>query len=244
VIPQTVVAFVFFLLLVAPGASYELLRERRQPVITETAFREAARVALYSAWFSLLACGVIALLRIKFRTGLFDPGAYNNNHKAYLATYLTATIWTVVLEVLIALGLAFLTDLFFVAKLDSKLRAKLPKSINKAISPYIQKHGIWLHLFKDLEWRSRDEIPQLSIRLSDGTKIVGYLAMFTPYDTFEKAEIAIKRGEGDSGRILLHDRTKPGQEKLLPISDDVVWVRVEDISFIKVKYKEIPLSEP
>jgi hypothetical protein len=245
VIPQTVVAFVFFLLLVAPGVTYELLYERRRPAVSETAFREAARIALYSFWFSFVACGIIALLRLAFPTGLFDPVAFHSDSKSYLKSYFTAIVWTVALEVLIALVLVFITDLFIVANLHVKLLVHLPPSVQKAISPYIRKHGIWWHFFEDAAWRKESTIPRLNIRLSDGTKIVGFLAMFTPYNTFDKTEIAITRGQGENGRMQLLDRKAPAAEQeFKTINDDVVWIRVEDISYLRVKYDDVPPPEP
>ena len=244
-IPQTVVAFVFFLLLVAPGVTYELLYERRRPAITETAFREAARIALYSFWFSFVACGIIALLRLIFPAVLVDPVAYNNDNKSYLKLHFTAIVWTVALEVIIALGLVFITDLIVVAKLHLKLLRHLPASVQRSISPFIRKHGIWWHLFEDEFWRKGDKVPRLHVRLSDGSKIVGFLAMFTPYDTFDKTEIAITRGQGQNGRMQLLDRTAPIEEqKFKPINDDVIWVRVDDISYLRVKYNDIAPAEP
>lgn len=49
--PQTMGALAAFLALVAPGIVFELRRERRRARRAETAFREAARVALGSLAF-------------------------------------------------------------------------------------------------------------------------------------------------------------------------------------------------
>lgn len=244
-IPQTVVAFFFFLLLVAPGVCYELLSERRRPSINETAFREAARVALYSFGFSFSACVIIALLRIQFPTALFDPAAYSHDSKTYLKTFFTAVIWTVVIEVFIAFALVLITDLIFVTKLHSKLSRRLPKWVRKAVSSSgLRKPGIWWQLFEYGDWRNKNTIPQLSIRLSDGSRMSGYLAMYTTYNKFENAEIAITKGIGEDIKMRMldqkesdpNDATTDRKPKELP--DDVVWVRGEDISYIKVKYKK------
>lgn len=243
-IPQTIVGFFFFLLLVAPGVRYELLREQRRPAINETAFREAARVALYSFGFSFSACAIIALLRIKFRTALFDPAAYNHDNKTYLNTFYTAMIWTVVIEVLIAFALVYILDLIFATKLQLRLLNCLPKPIQRAMSPAIQKHGLWWELFENKFWRKDGKVPLLRIRLSGGSRIAGFLAGYTTYDKLENAEIAITKGEGEGTQMLMLDRTDSDEndatlgKQAKPIPEDVVWVRGEDISYIKVQYAD------
>ncbi|WP_373122358.1 DUF6338 family protein [Mycobacterium marinum] len=244
-IPQTIVGFFFFLLLVAPGVRYELLRERRRPAINETAFREAARVALYSFWFSSSACAIIALLRIKFRTALFDPVAYHHDNKTYLNAFYTATIWTIVIEVVIAFALVYIVDIFFATKFHLRLLACLPAPIRKVLLPTIQKHGLWWELFETKFWRAEGKVPLLRIRLSDGSRIAGFLASYTTsYDKLENAEIAITKGEGEGTQMLMLDRTDSdvndptiGKEAK-PIPEDVVWVRGGDISYIKVQYAD------
>jgi len=243
VIPQTVIGFFFFLLLVAPGVCYELLRERRRPAIHETAFREATRVALYSFGFSFSACVVIALLRIKLRTALFDPAAYNRDNKGYLDTFYTAMIWTVVVEVLIAFALVFIVDLIVVTRFYLKLLKFVPKSKQKVWSPKVRKHGLWWQLFEKGSWREEDKIPLLRIRLSDGSRIAGFLAGYTASDKFENTEIVIAQGEVKGSEMRMLDRADSddasdvtSRKKAKPIADDYVWVRGEDISYIGVRY--------
>lgn len=239
-IPQTVVGFFFFLLLVAPGVGYELLRERRTPHIDETAFREVARVALYSFAFSFSALAIIALLRIRFPAFLFDLGAYSRDSAGYVKSHYTAVIWTVILEVLIAFALVLAVDRISAAKLHSWIYRKLPSSIQKIVATYIRRHGIWWDIL--VASVPEDKIPQLSIRLSDGSRVAGFFHMCTAYNTFDKAEICIKRGE--QGPMLLLDGQDPSEQNLEVkqfkqlVNDDFIWVRGEDISYIKVQYKQ------
>jgi hypothetical protein len=241
-IPQTIVGFFFFLLLVAPGVGYELLRERRTPKIDETAFREAARVALYSFAFSFAALGIVALLRICIATQLFDIGAYSRDGNEYVKTHHGVVIWTVVLEVLLAFTLVVVVDRINAAKVFPRIYRRLPNSIQKIVAADIRRHGIWWDLF--VASRPEGTIPQLSIRLSDGTRVAGFFHMCTAYDNFDKAEICIKKGK--TGPMLLLDTQDPvvaastqaREFKKLP-NDDFVWVRGEDISYIKVQYKKI-----
>jgi hypothetical protein len=54
----SVIAFIFF---IAPGLAWELLVERRRPEISESAFREASRVALASTPFSVVSTAVVLI---------------------------------------------------------------------------------------------------------------------------------------------------------------------------------------
>lgn len=244
-IPKTVVELFSFLLLVAPGVGYELLRERRAPKRDQTAFRELSRVALYSFWFSFLSCAAIALLRIPFGTALFDPAKYLSD-KEYLKSHYTAVVWTVTLEVLIAFALVVVAYLIKAAGLLSRLYAKiysrLPKSVQELFSTNIRQNGLWFQLFEETA-KQKEAI--LSIRLSDGSRMSGYFHGCTAYDTFENAEIAIKMGK--KSKMWMLDRQdsngqqEPYTQEPEEIDDDIIWVRGEDISYIKVRYKNKPL---
>jgi hypothetical protein len=64
VVPQTFAAVASFFLLVAPGAFFEIRRERRRPSKTESALREASRIVLASLVFSGVAAAVVALAQM------------------------------------------------------------------------------------------------------------------------------------------------------------------------------------
>lgn len=239
-VPQTVLGFFFFLLLVAPGVGFELLRERRTPLINETAFREAARVALYSFGFSFASLAIIALLRISLLKHLFDLGAYSQDSTGYVKAHYTAVIWTIVLEVLIAFALVLIVDQISAAGAYSKLYRKLPKAIQTILGTYIRQHGIWWDML--VASKPDGTIPWLSIRLSDGSRIGGYHHMSTAYDTFDKTEIAIKQGR--PGPMLLldtQDKKNPNGQQL--DDQDIIWVRGDDISYIKVEYRPLKVQQ-
>jgi len=237
VVPQTIVGFFFFLLLVAPGVSYELFRERRSPRLDQTAFREVSRVALYSFWFSFSACVIIVLLRILFPTALFDPAAYSHDSKSYLNSHYIAITWTVILEVLIAFVLVIVVDQISRGKYLSKSYAKLPLAVRKLISTDIKKQGLWFDIFEDSV--PKNTIAWLSIRLTDGTRIAGYFYGCTVYDEdFKDTEIAVKKPATGQGWMALRD-TQDLDAKSELVGVDVVWVRGEEISYIKVEYRPI-----
>jgi hypothetical protein len=255
-VPQTVLGFFFFLLLVAPGVYYQLLRERRNPQIRETAFREAARVALYSFWFSFSASAMIILFRIVFPNLLvdfvIDPEAYGNDTQKYINSHTKAIVSTIVLEVLTAFSLVIAVDQISSAKLYSKFCAKLPgpiqnvlRSVSTGSRTYeITSHGLWWDMFLAIP---SNEIAWLSIRLTDGSRVSGFFHMCTSYDRFENAEIAIKKGNEDEGGSMLvldqQDLDKQNGDKPQELhQEDLIWVRGDDISYIKVTY--LPTYSP
>jgi hypothetical protein len=236
VIPHTIVGFFFFLLLVAPGVGYELLRERRTPKLDETAFREVARVALYSFGFSLLAISSIAALRIWEPGFFFDPVAYNHDTKSYLKTHYTSVLWTIILEVLIAFIFVALADRIAYERLYRRLYPRLPKGMQKVLpEAKIRRYGIWYDLLQ--AEKPKGKIAWLSIRLSDGSRIGGFFYQCTAYDKFDGAEIALTRGTTCAGSMKLRDVYQ--QDEINMNAQDFIWVRGEDISFMKVEYRPI-----
>jgi hypothetical protein len=240
-IPQTVVGFFFFLLLVAPGVGYELLRERRTPKFDESAFREASRVALYSFGFSFSALAIISLLRMCFPTDLFDLGAYSRDSMGYVKSHYTPVLRTVVFEVLLAFTLVVVVDRINAAKPYSRIYQTLPKPLRRVLASDIRRHGIWWDIL--VASRPKGQIAQLNIRLSDGSRVIGFFHMCTAYDSFDKAEICIKRGA--AGPLLLLDTQDPNEQKpegrksRQLDQDDFIWVRGEDISYMRVRYKPV-----
>src|SRR3712207_1635976 len=109
-VPESVLTFIAFLVLVAPGLLFELLRERRRPALEETAFREASRIALASLAFSGLAVCVLAAIRTLQPVWMPDPRAWIAGGRDYLQDHYRLVFTAVVLEVLLALGFAVLCD--------------------------------------------------------------------------------------------------------------------------------------
>lgn len=65
-IPTGISTAIAFVLFIVPGLLWELLYERRNPELNESAFREASRVALISTPFSVVAIGLV----LSFTAGL------------------------------------------------------------------------------------------------------------------------------------------------------------------------------
>jgi hypothetical protein len=209
VIPQTIVGFWFFLLLVAPGLTYELMRERRRPAIAGTAFREASRIALASFVFSLIAFCLLMALRAVAPGSIFDLGAYLRD-SGYLRQNYSRFIFTAILGVVLALGLAALS-------------VGLPEWLGTRITPATAKKfrlPLWL-CHRGLPgrltsggvlWRVlvRDQpdgkVPYVSLRLSDGTRVAGYLRHYSDDADIDKQEIALK--PGTAGTFTVQERDK------------------------------------
>jgi hypothetical protein len=107
-VPQTTAAFAGFLLLIAPGAFFELLHERRRPGRTESALREVSRIILSSVILSGVATAILSAIRIWQPDLMPDPGAWLRDGRRYVTDHYRLIGRTAGLELAIALSLAFL----------------------------------------------------------------------------------------------------------------------------------------
>jgi hypothetical protein len=106
VIPQTIAALAAFLFLVAPGLTFELIRERRRPPIDETAFREASRVALASLVFTLLSLLILSIGRALSPKLLPDPQVWVETGNPYMKKNYELIAGAALLQVTLSCGLA------------------------------------------------------------------------------------------------------------------------------------------
>ncbi len=107
-IPATVGGVIGFLVFIAPGVLFELLRERVRPPLEGSAFREASRVALMSVVLSGAAILILAILRAIFPSLLADPGAWLRDGDPYVDEEYARIAWTVGAELALACLLAWL----------------------------------------------------------------------------------------------------------------------------------------
>lgn len=98
-IPETIGAVVGFLIFIAPGVLWELLRERVRPPMDGSPFREASRVALMSVVLSGSAVVVVAGARALWPPLLLDPGALIRDGGQYVGQEYARIAWTVGLEI-------------------------------------------------------------------------------------------------------------------------------------------------
>jgi cytochrome c biogenesis factor len=100
--PNSVSTLLGFLFLVAPGVSYEIRRERRRPALQNSAFREAARIALWSLVFMTPTVVALALLSSVFPTHLPDVLAWSAQGKDYAKQFSSQIASFLLAEVVVA----------------------------------------------------------------------------------------------------------------------------------------------
>ncbi len=223
-IPQTLGALAAFLTLVAPGIVFELRRERHRARRTETAFREAARVALGSLIFTMASVLVLAGFQaLIFGLGggrlFLDAEAWLSTGEAYARQHLTLIVVSVAVELALACGLAVAFDL--VLGRYGRERASV-----RQWSAWME--ALWLD-------RPNGTRPWLHVILDDGSSFFGYLRSYTPSGPMADRELVL---EGES----LTYQGKPlggGEEFEKKVIGDT-WHRVvlpgSKITYLRVCY--------
>jgi hypothetical protein len=212
-IPESFAALAAFLTLVAPGVTFELLREKRRPTIEETAFREASRIALTSLVFTVGAGAVLALVWALGGRFLVDLGDWLSRGQAYASEHLARVGLTLVLQLGLAVGMAVLTDLAFRASARGNI---VPGSI-------------WFQMFRQ---RCPDRAaPWVHLRLTDETEVWGYVGDYTPEQKLENRELTLT-GPGLEYRRKGADEAQPLDRwaYLAVRGDEVTWLKVSYVS--------------
>lgn len=219
-VPQTVLAFVAFLLLVAPGLFFEILRERRRPTLEETTFREASRTAFTSLLFTGGAVALLALVRTVWPSLLPDPGRWLRENSAYVESHYRLIAAFFLVEVVLALALALLADTV----------------LRRRASGQIVPGGIWYQVLR--VDRPQGTLPWVSLELADKTRLAGFLSYYTASEKLENREIALKHNvDGTGMRLAKEDGTE------VPLDQwKTVVVRADQIAYLKVTY--LPAAGP
>ena len=212
-VPQTILAFVAFLLLVAPGLFFEILREKRRPTIEETAFREASRTAFTSLIFTGVALALLAALRLWRPDLLPDPGRWLREKGRYLEAHYRLIAAFAVVELLLALALALTAD----------------RLLRRRATGEIVPGGIWFQILR--VDRPKNKVPWVSVQLTDKTQIAGFLNYYTAAEKLENREIALKGNVQGRGLKL-----KVGNSETRLDDWDTVVVRGDQIAYLKVMY--------
>lgn len=219
-VPQTVLAFVAFLLLVAPGLSFEILRERRRPSLEETAFREASRIALTSLVFTGAAVLLLAIVRALWPEAMPDPGRWLREKQAYVQEEYRLIGRFFLIELVLALTGAFIADRIFINRAKGK----------------IFSGSVWYHVLR--RDRPRGQLPWISVQLKDKTQIAGFLQYYTPGERLQDREISLEPNvEGTALAIRAEDGTTTALDGWRS-----VIVRGDQIVYFKVKY--LPMASP
>jgi hypothetical protein len=211
VVPSTWLSIVFFLLLIAPGLLFDLLAERRRAGAEESAFREASRVALGSTVFSGIALTALAVVRAVRPEWMPDPRRLLSDQQQYLADEYRLVLRALVIQVLLALLLAWLTHL----------------TLSKVTGAPIRQRSAWSTVF-------RHDLPagkqaHARVRLADGTTYVGEVAHFNA---------DLKRA--DRELVLappLYSATKGNELGDVPAEWTRVVISADQIAVLSVQYR-------
>ncbi|SFT98588.1 hypothetical protein SAMN05660657_04463 [Geodermatophilus amargosae] len=217
--PESVITFAAFLLLVAPGLLFELLRERRRPAMEETTFREASRIALASLAFSGTATGILAVVRILQPAWMPDPRRWLESGQTYVEDEYRLIVRAVVVEVVLALALAIAFDLL----LRKRARGDMANG------------GIWYQLLRAEV--PADKVPWVSLKLKNGPYIAGYVARYSTGKELDDREMVLKHNPANTGMKLQPQEAGSGLERL--DGWDRVVVPGSEIQYWKLEYRPI-----
>lgn len=222
-IPQTVLALVGFLFLVAPGLLFEIRRERRRPNLEETAFREASRTALASLFFTVVSLSVLAVVRWIWPWLMPDPGRWLRDPKTYVASHYRVVAGFFLAELVLACALAVGSEWV----------------LGRRQGPTIRSAPIWHRAFRQElpKEKGKKYAPFVGLRLSDGTEFGGFVAGYsTEYKLadreLELAPPLIRR---------LPDEPSPQE---LPSDWKRIIIRGPEIRDLWVAYKEVEAPPP
>ncbi|MFT7841172.1 DUF6338 family protein [Saccharothrix sp. BKS2] len=224
--PQTLGAVASFLVLVAPGIVFELLRERRRAGYKESPFREAARVALGSLTFTLLSCALLlgtgALVRAAFRTDVVVPlDRLVTGGAAYARSHLTLVVTSVVAELAVACVLAALAD---------RLLAHRGREITS-----VRQQTAWHQVFR--HDRPPGTVPWVHVHLTDGTSFFGFLRSHTASGPPDERELVL---EGTSLTYL--GKPLDGGDEHVEEAIGERWARVvvpaNQIKYLRIQYRD------
>ncbi len=218
-IPEGLATLYAFLGLVAPGLFFQMLREKRRPALSESAFREASHVALTSLVFTTVS--VLALATVsRLRPGILpDLAQWVSSGDKYAAPHLWLIVWGLTVEVTFACFLAFCTH-------------KYLERSDTAVHGIV--HGdIWNPLFaSDLP---ADSVAWLKVELTSGQSYWGYVDYFTVGQDPAEREIVLK------GPKMQFRQSADGD----PANEDywtLVVLKYSEIRVIKVRYE--PRAQP
>jgi len=214
-IPDTIGSVLAFLGLIAPGLLFELLRERHRPTPEETTFREASRVALTSFVFTLCGFCVVALAAAIRPDAVPNVGEWLRRGDGYVQEHYALIGTTLLGVVLVALAAAIVSDQILTRA--NRRRARMTSG------------SVWYHLF-DHE-RPRDAVVWVHARLTDGSKVSGYMRHYTNGEKLDDREISL------GGRFLRQGEPNEDEQR---IDDrwDAVTFRGDRIQFMRIVYSD------
>lgn len=214
-IPQTTGALLAFLALVAPGLTFEILRERKRVPAEASTFREISRVALSSLAFSAAAVVILGLLQ-SWRDDLFvNPGDWLQQGNGYLKQHPTLIAISFCVELAIACGTA--TVAHFVLFLFGRGKGS------------ISNENSWFEALRaDVP---KGALPWVHVKLKDGVSFFGYCRSYTPAGKPDEREIALE------GINMVRVDGPGGGEARIGEKWERVVIPGSQIAYIRVAYQ-------
>lgn len=223
-IPNTWISIVFFLFFVAPGFLFQLLGERRRVGVQESTFREISRVVLGSTAFSTIAISLILvvswLVSLRYQSALLNLDRLVRDPSGYLADEHTILFVLLVMELVLALGLAWMTDLAL---------------CRRHSSGNISVESAWTRVFR----LDCDEglVPHARVQLIDGSVYAGVALAATPDHAVEDRELVLAPP--------IAYKPKDGKKlEVVSTTFQRVVLHHREIKAILVEYHPLPASSP
>jgi hypothetical protein len=175
-LPNTFVALLLFVLLLAPGFAYLLVAERGPvPVREVTVLRETATVALGSVIANFLVLAAFGILRAFAPTITPDVGALVRRPELYARShYLSLAWWLVALLAIACLAASAWAGVLNSADRRARLRdAKLFRWLHPEGGVHF--NSAWWKAFRE---EQSDCARRVTCRLEDGSSVEGWLRSF------------------------------------------------------------------
>jgi hypothetical protein len=178
-VPDTAAALGVFLLLVAPGLVYQLLRAGSRPESERSAFREASVVALTSLLFSGAAVALLAVARAISPGLLPDPGLWLQQGSEYLHDHYRLVARGVLVELAFALVLAFAVHRWLdLATTNAYWRRVTATVLGEGRR--LEAVSIWFRLFH-VDYRKGEHV-FVTVETIGGDVYTGYVVAYTVDD--------------------------------------------------------------
>lgn len=219
-IPQTLGTLIAFLGLIAPGLAFELVRERKRPRITDSAFREASRIALSSFILSATSIVIQLILWAIWPHLSLDLEAWIKAGNAYLQGNATKVVGNLAFTTLFACLLGFLFALAI--------------SVSSQESSSHVTGSAWRHALRVA--RPRKAKAWVHVHLKDGTAFFGYLGSYSLADKPDEREILLKGVTLTTARF-----SSDGElENVDTIGErwESVVIPASQIAYIRVQYRD------
>lgn len=191
-VPQTVLTFAAFLVLVLPGLAFERGYRSVTPPRRSSAFQEASRVAATGLLFSAATAVALAWLGANHNEMLPDPDLWVAGGQAYVRSHYQDFVRLAFLQVLVACSLAWITA--------QSLRLLRPAKTNvqawwAEVRPDFLPPRLGIHSEASAMWRilepGLNEIQVVALRTKDGSFLQGDLSMVDVGESFDTGTIVI-----------------------------------------------------